>query len=287
MTATLVRTAQDFDAPDCKEPVEWLKAHAVASDTDLTARMEVANLISGRTQSLKEFALELTAQIVQSLRDPAEVEARSGSGIEDRDQYAAWLTNLAYRFEGLDRREESLAPSREAVEIYRRLAQEQPGATVDALYLLHRFAASLHRLAACLFRLGRGADALPVEIEVLEVERRIAKQKPELLTLVAGTLMMLAQSYCVAGRPEDAYAATQEAVDIRRRLANDRPEPFLPDLAKSVGDLSERFNELGRTREALNAAREAVELYRRLCTNQPDKFLPDLASSLDFASPRL
>ena len=43
------------------------------------------------------------------------------------------------------------------------------------------------------------------------------------------------------GRREDALKATEEAVDITRALAADQPDAFLPDLARSLGVVSQVY----------------------------------------------
>jgi len=62
------------------------------------------------------------------------------------------------------------------------------------------------------------------------------------------------------GRREQALAASEEAVAIRRRLAEARPDAFLPDLATSLNNLSNRLGELGRQEQALAASEEAARL---------------------------
>ena len=68
---------------------------------------------------------------------------------------------------------------------------------------------------------------------------------------------------------------------IRRQLAEARPDAFLPDLATSLNNLSDRLSDLGRREEALAAIEEAVAIRRQLAEARPDAFLPDLAMSLN------
>jgi tetratricopeptide (TPR) repeat protein len=65
-----------------------------------------------------------------------------------------------------------------------------------------------------------------------------------------------------------------------RKLVADRPDKFLPDLARSLDNLSHRLSDSGRLKEALKINEEAVTIRRKLVADRPDKFLPDLASSL-------
>jgi tetratricopeptide (TPR) repeat protein len=80
---------------------------------------------------------------------------------------------------------------------------------------------------------------------------------------------------------------TTRLVDLYRPLADARPDAFLPDLASSLNNQSNRSSQLGRREEALAAIEEAVTTYRRLADARPDAFLPDLAGSLNNQSLRL
>jgi tetratricopeptide (TPR) repeat protein len=89
------------------------------------------------------------------------------------------------------------------------------------------------------------------------------------------------------GRREDALAAVEEAVTIRRDLAGGRPEAFLPDLARSLDNLSGCLAALGRREDALAAVEEAVTIRRDLAGVRPEAFLPGLAGALNNMSIRL
>ncbi|TDG29569.1 tetratricopeptide repeat protein [Paracraurococcus ruber] len=86
---------------------------------------------------------------------------------------------------------------------------------------------------------------------------------------------------------EAALAATEQAVATCRHLAEARPDAFLPDLALSLNNLSNRLADLGRREAALAAIEEAVASYRHLAEARPDAFLPDLAMALNTLSLRL
>jgi tetratricopeptide (TPR) repeat protein len=83
------------------------------------------------------------------------------------------------------------------------------------------------------------------------------------------------------GRREEALEAVTQAVAVYRTLAEARPEAFLPDLAASLNNQSNRLSDLGRREEALEAITEAVVVYRTLAEARPEAFLPDLAASLN------
>src|SRR5664280_383052 len=66
-----------------------------------------------------------------------------------------------------------------------------------------------------------------------------------------------------------------------------RPDAFLPDLAMSLNNQSNRLADLGRREDALTAVAEAVGHYRALAAARPDAFLPNLAAALNNQSNRL
>ncbi|MEM6915367.1 MAG: tetratricopeptide repeat protein, partial [Verrucomicrobiota bacterium] len=83
------------------------------------------------------------------------------------------------------------------------------------------------------------------------------------------------------GKRDEALESARRAVEIRERLTESKPDAFLPDLAVSLNNLSNRLSDVGQRDEALEFARRAVEIYERLAESKPDAFLPDLASALN------
>ncbi len=71
VSATLVRTAQDFAAAGYADPVKWLEALAGAPETDLGALMEIANALPDQTLALRELAVRLLSQIAATLQSAA------------------------------------------------------------------------------------------------------------------------------------------------------------------------------------------------------------------------
>ena len=183
---------------------------------------------------------------------------------------------LAVRLSDMGRPEEALSPSQEAVTIYRRLAEANPGAYLPDL------AGSLNNLGAMLSELGRRVEALSPAQEAVTIYRRLAEANPgAYLPDLAGSLNNLGIRLSELGRREEALSPAQEAVTIYRRLAEANPGAYLPDLAMSLNNLGIRLSELGRREEALSPAQEAVTIRRRLAEANPGAYLPDLAGSLN------
>lgn len=81
---------------------------------------------------------------------------------------------------------------------------------------------------------------------------------------------------------------TSTKIDAQQeRLVDTEPGAFLPDLARSLSNLSNGLGVSGRREAGLAAITEAVEIHRRLVEAEPDAFLPDLARSLHNLSIRL
>jgi tetratricopeptide (TPR) repeat protein len=213
VTQTLVRTAQDFAAAGHDEPVRWLDSLSQALDADLSALMEIANQLPRQTLALRELAADLQKQIADQLR------AALGMDVA----LARALTNLGVRFFDLGRHEEALAASQESVEIYRRLAQSRPDASVPDL------APSLSNLGMILSDLGQHKEAVAASREAVEIYRRLVQIRPDaFFPDLATSLSNLSFRLSRLGRREEALAASQEAVDIQRRLSQSRLTPSCP-----------------------------------------------------------
>ena len=74
--------------------------------------------------------------------------------------------------------------------------------------------------------------------------RRIMGSDPLLAIDVALAALEVAATYAFWGRHGDALAATEEAVGLYRPLAGDNPT-YLPDLARALNNLGNRYAEIG------------------------------------------
>jgi tetratricopeptide (TPR) repeat protein len=86
------------------------------------------------------------------------------------------------------------------------------------------------------------------------------------------SLNNLGNRFSRLGRREDALAASQEAVDIYRSLAQARPDAFLPDLAMSLGALSQSFVSAERAGEAASATHEGLAIVVSFLERHPQAF---------------
>ncbi len=192
----------------------------------------------------------------------------------------AWWASLNFKLALLrlrvGNRQGALAPAREAVAIYRSLAQANPAAYEPDL------AASLNNLANYLSETGKREDALVHMQEAVVIYRRLAKANPAAYEPdLAMSLNNLASLLSETGDRHGALSPAQEALAIRRRLARANPAAYEPDLATSLNNLAIRLSETGDRQAALAHAQEAVSIRRRLAQANPAAYEADLAGSLN------
>jgi Tetratricopeptide repeat len=194
---------------------------------------------------------------------------------------AVILNNLSVRLSDAGDRG-ALRAIRDAVEIYCRLAQENPARFAPSL------AGSLNNLSSRLSDAGNGGEALSAIREAVEIRHRLAQENPpHFAPDLAQSLTNFSNRLSETGDKTGALNAIREAVEIYRRLAQENPARFDPDLALSLNNLSNRLGDTGDRAGALSAIREAVEIRRRLAQENPARFDPDLAQSLNNLSNRL
>ena len=192
------------------------------------------------------------------------------------EQQAHWANNLSIRLSDVGDRVGALVAAREAVELYRGLAEVSPAAYTPGL------AMSLSNLANCLSEVGERNEALVAAREAVRLRRALAEASPQAYTPnLAASLNTLANILSEVGERNEALEAAREAVELYRGLAEVSPVAYTPDLAASLNNLANCLSAVGDRDGALGAAREAVELYRGLAEVSPAAYTPDLATSLN------
>ena len=212
---------------------------------------------------LAEAALAVTRRLAASAERSPEQQAR-------------WANNLSIRLSDVGDRVGALVAAREAVELYRGLAEASPAAYTSGL------AMSLSNLANRFSEVGERNGALVAAREAVELYRGLAEASPQAYTPdLAGSLSNLANCLSAVGERNEALEAAREAVRLRRALVEASPATYTSDLAMSLTNLAIRLSEVGERNEALEAAREAVELYRGLAEASPQAYTPNLTTSLN------
>ncbi|MCX5608327.1 tetratricopeptide repeat protein [Streptomyces sp. NBC_00047] len=193
-----------------------------------------------------------------------------------RPDLAAALVIKSLSLSQAGRRMDALAPAREAADLYRDLADNDP-----AVYLPD-LAMSLNNLAAAQVEAGDRQGALATTTEATSLRRDLAERNPAAyLPSLAGALNNLATAQGATGDRQGALATITEAADLYRDLAESNPAAYLPDLAMSLNNLSNFQGDTGDRRGALATITEAADLYRDLADNNPAAYLPNLASALN------
>ncbi|MFN6339220.1 MAG: tetratricopeptide repeat protein, partial [Cyanobacteriota bacterium] len=175
-----------------------------------------------------------------------------------RARSQAWIGLL---LSAVGRRQEALAPTEEALKIYRGLAQSNPAFQGD-------LANALYNLAIRYSELGRRQEALaPVE-EALKIYRGLAQSNPAFQGDLANALNNLGIWYSELGRRQEALAPAEEALKIYRGLAQSNPA-FLDELALSLNALGTLKNNLGQPEQARAAYEESLTIIRPLAAANP------------------
>ncbi|WP_433727994.1 tetratricopeptide repeat protein [Nocardia sp. CA-129566] len=276
-------------AETAAELFDVLNARCQPEEPDVDAVRKLDILGVDRTQFINE-TIGITNKVAESHGLRAEWS---------RPDVASNLARRALWLADLGRREEALAASTEAVEIFRRLAK---GEDADSLPSrdpsLYNLAMSLGNHSNLLEAVGRWEDALAAISESLQIFKRLANARPDAyLSNVAGSLSNYAAILGDLGRREDALTASAQAIQIYRRLVNGKAgqDALLHNFVMTLGNHSMQLlnlDRLGRRQgalgqDALAATTEVVQILRQRAEERPDAFLPDLAISLGSLSSQL
>ena len=190
---------------------------------------------------------------------------------EDKVPLLVAMGNL---YSDLRRFEDAEEAYKEALEIYRELAEKRPDAYLPYL------ATTQNNLAVLYSNLRRFEDAEEAYKEALEIYRELAEKNPDAyLPDLAMTQNNLGNLYRALRRFEDAESAYKVALEIFRDLADRRPDAYSPYLAGTQNNLAILYSDLRRFEDAEEAYKEALEIYRELADRRPDAYLPYLATT--------
>ncbi|KAJ3485324.1 hypothetical protein NLI96_g5032 [Meripilus lineatus] len=191
------------------------------------------------------------------------------------------LNNSGHALSLLDRHEESLKYEQEALEIYRRLAKEDPARYNPDVAL------SLYNIGGSCSKLRRYEEALKHEQESLQIRRGLAAEDPVRFNRVlASSLNDTSHVLSKLGRHEEALKHDQEALEIRAKACHKRiqRETILTLHYPHYNHRRLHSNLRSVTREPWSMRQEALQIRRGLAAEDPVTFNPDLASSLNDTS---
>ena len=164
---------------------------------------------------------------------------------------------------------------REALKLYRELAQENPSVygpdvagTCNNLAIFLKASSAGRKEAEALYR------------EALERYRELSKENPSVYSpYVAGTCNNLAIFLKASSEDrEEAEALYREALKLRRELSKENPSMYSPNVAATCNNLAALLGESSAGREeAENLYREALERYRELAEENPSVYSPNVA----------
>jgi nucleoside phosphorylase/tetratricopeptide (TPR) repeat protein len=173
-------------------------------------------------------------------------------------------------------RAEALATGEHAIEIYRRLASDNPVAYQPIL--VTNLLTHSDRLAET----GRSDMGLRVAHEAVDISENRARSDPDTFrSTIPMALSTLSNRLAETSQPQQALAAAVRAVVIQRELAGTGRLTHRYDLARSLSNLSTRLISVGRYQDALSAINEAVSLSRQLAETNPDAVRADFATILN------
>lgn len=174
----------------------------------------------------------------------------------------------------LDRAHDALTPTREAVEIERRLAHGNQNRLPEQARILCDLGARYHEA-------GLPERAIPLLEQSVRINEGFARRDPARNnTHLARSLMNLAVALRMLDRPSVALPVIERAVEIRRVLARDNPDSDLAFLAHSLTEFSACLVLNARPHDGIDPARESVEIIRRLAEDNPSRHAAGLARSL-------
>jgi tetratricopeptide (TPR) repeat protein len=206
-------------------------------------------------QSLTLMELSLhVAELARQLHAADEADAAGSSEVREfiLNHLAARIATLGIRLSDLGHREQALAASQEAVDIYRRLAETRPDAFLPDL------AMSLNNLGNRLSNLGRREQALAASQEAVDIRRPLAETRPDaFLPYLARSIIV--HSDALAALDQAAQAAA-EALRILFPFVERYPETFGELARKVMADIQRYSDAAGQAPDQALLARAAQVL---------------------------
>jgi tetratricopeptide (TPR) repeat protein len=148
---------------------------------------------------------------------------------------------------------------KEALEIQRKLAQDNPGAYV------RRVGDALGRFGQLYEREQRYDEAERAYADALEIRRRLAAEEPENFSLaLIGNLNHMGLLYQHTQRPAKAERAYREALQISRQMSLENAAAYLPETRQVLVNLGNLLRAEHRGAEANKAFDEAGQIANNL-----------------------
>ena len=185
------------------------------------------------------------------------------------------LNNYAKRLSDLERRQEALTASQEAVAIFRKLVARNRDAFLDDL------ARNLDNMALHLAAADRSEESAWASDEAIDIYTHLVEKNRSdaRLSALASALTNSIIGLLARDRQQDALRAGEKAVVIRRELAAKSADD-LDWLAGSLNNLATVLLRIGCLEKALQMTEEAVSIRMKLVAKNRDAFLHTLPGNL-------
>jgi len=228
--------------------------------------MDLSRALMRQSDCLKrlqrtEEALELAREATRVRRELADRSVAFDGALANA------IDGFALRAKDCGQLQEALAAASEAVEIFARLAAEQPGAfTAD-------YARSLSNLSIIQRDSGDAEGALASCKESLVWIGRARSRYPNAFDQhVASILVNLGLTLLELRKLDDGLEAMNRAIAIRRPLVREDAVDSMERLALTLTDQSVIFEAMERYEEALSSIDEAIGIRQRLAAAEPEVF---------------
>ncbi|MCO5322051.1 MAG: tetratricopeptide repeat protein [Microthrixaceae bacterium] len=224
--------------------------------------------------ALDLLLMEMEGSRVQAIR------LRQGGGADDHHaDLGAALSVWSHLLLRVGRFPEALEAAQEAVDVFRRLAAEEP-ATFQA-----DLVQGLNNLCNARFQSDDSEGGLQAIDEAVAIIRsrtsRSEEGKPEDL---AAALSNRAGLLASIGRTSESIESSTEAVSLYRVLAAEDPATYEPLLSAALTNHAGQLHRMNRFADGVQYATEAVTIRRRLASTNPAGFQEPLAVSLQALS---
>jgi tetratricopeptide (TPR) repeat protein len=198
-----------------------------------------------------------------------------GRDPSQRPKLAASLHNLGVVLIRLGRKAEAVAPTEEALALYRTIPSANGREASSAMER------PLRNLVLLYFEGNRPQEALPLADELVRLHQTQSPQDPALQAEQVDVLNLRASLLVILNRPQMALRDLDAAVALGRQLL--RLDPRNPGLqyglAGSLVNVSQVADLLGNGAQALKPAQEAEALLRQVARSQP-QLIGDWAKAL-------
>ncbi|TFK17768.1 hypothetical protein FA15DRAFT_308096 [Coprinopsis marcescibilis] len=203
--------------------------------------------------SLLDEALEVCKEAVDFHRR---------SGVDNPAELARSLLQLAATHFSAGRDDDALEVAGEAVQLLRRLAEE------DLVGYGLQLAVALSD-SYCVYLGFDDPARIVVMEEALSVQRRLmGEDMARFAPSLTASLGLYACDLTILDRHAEALKTNEEAVGVQRRLVGDMKDcdrRHLERLSSLLGDLSASYSTQGRGHDAVKTAREKLEIARTIC----------------------